>query len=138
MGIAMSINLDNFRIVEVSKDKVGLYIKLDVQLPDGDCIIRWDLDDFTYKQIKEVVSRKHFDSLAINYLYEIVPYVSTYQEKTKSQPYYRGVIRCIQGNRAARIEYPCSERFAGNMEWFRKEVKKVEDIKHLVWENFLN
>jgi hypothetical protein len=134
----MLINLSNFRIVEVSKDKVGLYIKLDVQLPDGDCIIRWELDDFTYKQIKEVVSRKHFDSLAINYLFEIVPYVSTYQEKPKSQPYYKGVIRCIQGNRAARIEFPCSERFAGNMEWFRKEVKKVEDIKHLGWENFLN
>ncbi|MEO2076581.1 MAG: hypothetical protein ABGX20_14525 [Bacillus sp. (in: firmicutes)] len=134
----MSINLNNFRIVEVSKDKVGRYIKLDVQLPDGDRIIRWDLDEFTYKQIKEVVSKKHFDSLAIHYLYEIVPYVSTYQEKPKSQPYFRGVIRCIQGNRAARIEFPCSERFAGNMEWFRKEVKKVEDIKHLIWENFHN
>ncbi len=84
----MSINLNNFRIVEVFKDKVGRYIKLDVQLPDGDCIIRWDLDEFTYKQIKEVVSKKHFDSLAIHYLYEIVPYVFTYQEKPNSQPDY--------------------------------------------------
>ncbi|MCA1030921.1 hypothetical protein LCL95_07810 [Bacillus timonensis] len=133
----MSTNLNNFRIVELSKDKFGRYIKLNVQFPEGDCIIRWDLDEFTYKQIKEVVSKKHFDSLAIHYLYEIVPYVSTYQENPMSTPYYRGVIRCIQGNRAAKIEFPCSKRFAGNMEWFRKEVKKVEDIKHLVWENFL-
>jgi hypothetical protein len=130
------MNLNTFRIVEVSKDKVGSYIKLDVQLPDGDCIIRWDLDEMTYKNIQEVVSKKHFDSLAIDNRYEILPYVSTYQERPNSQPYFNRVIRCIQGNRVAKVEFPCSERFAGNMEWFRKEVKKLEDIKHLFWENF--
>ncbi|WP_413306295.1 hypothetical protein AA0X95_05485 [Bacillus sp. 1P10SD] len=133
----MQMNLNKIRIVEVSKDKIGSYIKLDVQLPDGDCIIRWDLDELTYKNIKEVVSKKHFDSLAIDNRYEIRPYISTYQERPNSQPYFKGVISCIQGNRVARVEFPCSERFAGNMEWFRKEVKKVEDIKHLFWENFL-
>jgi hypothetical protein len=132
----MSINLSNFRIIEVSKDKAGRYIKLDIRLPDGDCIVRWDLDEFTYKQIKEIVSKKYFDSLAIDYLYELVPYSLTYQEKPNSHPYYRGVIRCVQGDRAARIEFPCSERFAGNMVWFRQEVNKVEDLKYLIWENF--
>lgn len=62
--------------------------------------------------------------LAIDYRYEIVPSISTYQERAKSQPYYRGVIRCIQGNRVTRVKFPCSERFAGNVEWFRKEVKR--------------
>jgi hypothetical protein len=132
----MPINLSNFRVVEVSKDKIGRYLKLEVQLPDGDCLIRWDLDEVTYKQIKEVVSKKHFDSLAKDYRYEIAPYIAYHQEIPKSQRYNRGVIRCIQGNRVIKIEFPCSERFAGNMEWFRKEVTKVEDIKHLFWENF--
>jgi hypothetical protein len=131
----MSLNLNNFQIIEVSKDQAGRYIKLNIELPDGDCIIRWDLDEFTYEKIKEVVSKKHFDTLAIDYLYEIVPYVSIYQEKSKSQPFYRGAIRCIQGSRAARIEFSCSVRFAGNMEWFRNEVRKVEDIEHLFWSN---
>jgi hypothetical protein len=137
VGKVLSLNLNNLQIDEVSMDKIGRYLKLNVQLPDGDCIIRWDIDVFTYKQVKEVVYKKYFDSLAIDYRYEIVPYISTYQERPKSQPYYRGVIRCIQGNRVARVEFPCSERFAGNMEWFRKEVKKAEDIKHLLWGKFL-
>lgn len=40
----MAINLPNFRIIEVSKDEKGRYMKLEIQLPDELSIIRWDLD----------------------------------------------------------------------------------------------
>ncbi|MGD6855922.1 hypothetical protein ACQCVO_12670 [Bacillus infantis] len=132
------MNLNNFQILDVSKDHIGRYLKLKVELPDGDSVIRWGLDEFTYRQIKEVVSKKYFDSLAIGYQYEMVSCVGTYKESLKESPGYRGTIRCIQGNRAARIEFPCSSKFAGNMEWFRKEVSGVEDIEHLLWEKYLS
>jgi hypothetical protein len=131
------MNLNNFQILDVSKDQIGRYLKLKVHLPNGDCVIRWGLDELTYRQIKEVVPKKNFDSLARDYSYEMVPYVSIHQEKPKSQPNYRGAIRCIQENHAAKVEFPCSSKFAGNMEWFRKEVSGVEDVKHLLWENYL-
>jgi hypothetical protein len=133
----MCIILNNFQIIEVSKDKVGNYIKMEVQLQDGTSVIRWGIDDFSYKGIKENVTRNYFDSLEVKYHYEIVPYAITYQEKANSRPIYKGVLRCIQGNRVGRIEFLCSERFAGNLEWFRREVQKVDDIRHLFWENFL-
>lgn len=67
----------------------------------------------------------------------MLPYVSSYQEKPKSVPLFYGCVRCIQGNRAKRIEFNCSGRFAGNMEWFKKDVQKMDDIKHLIWGNFI-
>jgi hypothetical protein len=131
------MNLNNFQILDVSKDQIGRYLKLKVQLPDGDSIIRWGLDELTYRQIKEVVSKKYFDSLAIDYQYEMLPYAWTYKESLKEPPGYKGAIRCIQGNRAARVEFTCSSKFAGNMEWFKNEVNRVEDIEHLLWEKYL-
>lgn len=56
-GVQIAINFPNFRIMEVSKDAKGRYMKLEIQLPDGLSIIRWDLDQFTYTRIKELVSK---------------------------------------------------------------------------------
>lgn len=130
----MAINLPNFRIIEVSKDEKGRYMKLEIQLPDEQSIIRWDLDQFTYTRIKKLVSKKHFDSLATDYSYELLSYASSHQEKANSIPTFVGIIRCIQGNRSIRIEFTCSERFAGNMAWFRNEIQNKEDLKHLIWQ----
>ena len=130
----MAINLPNFRIMEVSKDAKGTYIKLEIQLPAGLSIIRWDLDQFTYTRIKELVSKKHFDSLATDYTYELLSNASSYQERAKSIPTFVGMIRCLQGNRSIRIEFTCSERFAGNMAWFQNEIQNKDDIKHLIWQ----
>lgn len=130
----MAINLPNFRIIEVSKDEKGRYMKLEIQLPDELSIIRWDLDQFTYKRIKELVSKKHFDSLATDYTYELVSNASSKQEKANSIPTFVGIIRCLQGNRSIRIEFTCSERFAGNMAWFRNEIQNKDDLKHLIWQ----
>ena len=127
----MVINFPNFKIIEVSKDAKGRYVKLEIQLLEGLSIIRWELDQFTFLQIKEVVSKKHFDSLATDYSYELVPYTKGYQEN--NIPTFNGIIRCIQGNRMLRIEFVCSKRFAGNMVWFTNEVQNIDDIKHLLW-----
>lgn len=130
----MAINLPNFRIIEVSKDEKGRYMKLEIQLPDELSIIRWDLDQFTYTRIKELVSKKHFDSLATDYAYELLSYASSKQEKANSIPTFVGIIRCLQGNQSIRIEFTCSERFAGNMAWFRNEIQNKDDLKHLIWQ----
>lgn len=130
----MAINLPNFRIMEVLKDAKGRYMKLEIQLPDGLSIIRWDLDQFTYIRIKELVSKKHFDPIATDYTYELVSNTSSYQERPKSIPMYVGIIRCLQGNRSIRIEFTCSERFAGNMAWFKNEIQNKDDLKHLIWQ----
>ena len=130
----MAINLPNFRIIEVSKDEKGRYMKLEIQLPDGLSIIRWDLDQFTYMRIKELVSKKHFDLLATDYTYELLSNARSYQEKANCIPRFVGIIRYLQGNRSIRIEFTCSERFAGNMAWFQNEIQNKDDLKHLIWQ----
>ncbi len=132
----MFINHKNFKVIEVSRDRIGLYCKLEVKLPDGTLVIRWGLDHFTYKQIKNVTSKSHYDSLATHDYFELLPYVVSFQERPKSTPVYYGYLRFIQGNQARKVQFTCSELFAGNMEWFRKDVRGINDIGHLDWGNF--
>jgi hypothetical protein len=57
-------------------------------------------------------------------------------EKPQGERKFIGNLRCVQRRQAARIEFECSEKFAGNMEWLRNEVRSFKDIKHLLWGNF--
>jgi hypothetical protein len=132
----MQINHNNLKILKVSKDNAGKFLKLEVNLPDGAAIIRWGLDDLDFKRIRDIVSKNYFDSLQTEYHYELLPSVGISLDKPKGNQKFIGSVRCVQGDKAARIEFECSERFAGNMEWFRSDVGCLGDIKHLGWENF--
>jgi hypothetical protein len=52
----VTFNHKNLRIIKVSNDKNGHFMKLEITLSDGIAIIRWGLDDFTFKKIKEIVA----------------------------------------------------------------------------------
>lgn len=128
--------IGNFKILKVSKDIQGPFIKMKVTLIDGSSIIRIGLDELTYEKIKEIVSKNYFDSLAKSYRFELLPYYATYREIESSLPVYMGSIRCIQENKAKNIQFNCSERFAGNLEWFKHAVYSTEDIRHLTSEGY--
>lgn len=59
----MYFNHKNLRIIKVSNDRNGHFLKLEIILSDGIAIIRWGLDKITSKRIKEIVSINYFDSL---------------------------------------------------------------------------
>jgi len=132
------IGLQRLAILKVSRDEIGRYVKFKANLSDGTLEFRCELDAQTYKHLRKAVDTKYFDSLATEYHYDLI---LTYQrnemvDSDSTGLPFKGVIRCTQGDRAIQMEFPCSERFAGNMEWFRKEVKSIEDIQHLAWANF--
>ena len=132
------IGLQRLAILKVSRDEIGRYVKWKANLSDGTLEFRCELDAPTYKHLRKAVDTKYFDSLATEYQYDLI---LTYQFNEKvdlklSDLPYNGVIRCTKSDRAIQVEFPCSERFAGNMEWFRKEVESIEDIQHLAWANF--
>ncbi|WP_019244086.1 MULTISPECIES: hypothetical protein [Bacillus] len=133
----MFANANTFKIIECSKDAIGCYIKLEIKLPDGTSIIRWDLDNFTYKQIKGILNRKYFDSLSVNYSYEMLPYITSEHDTVKNTPKHYGSIRYIDGNKGKNVMFNCSELFAGNMEWFRRYVSETKDIEHLFWDKYI-
>jgi hypothetical protein len=135
-GSEVTFNHKNLRIIKVSNDKNGHFMKLEITLSDGIAIIRWGLDDFTFKKIKEIVAVNYFDSLEKKYHYELLPIVGTCMEKPQGERKFIGNLRCVQRRQAARIEFECSEKFAGNMELLRNEVRSFKDIKHLLWGNF--
>ncbi len=136
MSANMQINEENFKVLKASKDTLGSHLQLEVTLPDGKCIIRWGLDEVDYMRIKDIVKKNYFDILDAEYYYEILPYVSVSLDKPKGKQKFIASVRCVQGQKAAKIEFECSERFAGNMEWFRQEVRGLEDLESLRWEKF--
>ena len=127
--------LNRLGILGVSKDKIGRYVKLRATLSDGTLDFRCELDALTYKYLRESVSKKYFDSLASGYHYDLILIYQQNVNENHDLP-YKGLIRCTQGNRSIQVEFPCSERFAGNIGWFTREVKTIKDIQHLEWTNF--
>ncbi|MGG3466838.1 hypothetical protein ABES02_04770 [Neobacillus pocheonensis] len=121
----------NYEILSVSKGIHNPFVKMKVTLSDGSAVIRFGLDEDTYENMKEIVSKNYFDSLAKGYRFELLPNYATYQELENNQPVYMGSIKCIQGKWAKNLQFPCTARFAGNLEWFKQAVYSIEDIKHL-------
>ncbi|KMJ57674.1 hypothetical protein AB685_15670 [Bacillus sp. LL01] len=129
-------NHENMKILKASKDTIGSHLKLEVTLPDGSIIIRFGLDEVDYIKIRDIVKKNHFDSLEAEYHYELLPYIGVSLDKQKGEQKFIANVRCVQGQKAARIEFECSERFAGNMEWFKRDVRCLRDLEHLKWEKF--
>ncbi|MGP7816616.1 hypothetical protein ACTXGU_05655 [Niallia sp. 01092] len=126
----------NFKIIKVSRDELGSFMKVTLPLIEGDFIIRWALDEFTYLQMKQIVSTKYFDSLAKGYQFELVPHYSHHLEKADDETIYKCSIRCVLPDRGKNIPFVCSPQFAGNMKWLTHVVKSRHEIEHLDWENF--
>lgn len=70
-------------------------MKLVIKLLDGTAIIRWGLDDFTFKRLKDIVCRNYFDRLEKDYHYELLPYVGASVEKPKGKKKFIGIVRCV-------------------------------------------
>ncbi|WP_230503168.1 hypothetical protein [Sutcliffiella rhizosphaerae] len=111
-------------------------MKLKIYLEGTWVTVRWGLDTDSYIKIAKIVKRNYFDSLAKEYYYELVPQIGIYKESPIKEKIFLGCLRCVQQTKAKRIEFECSEHFAGNIEWFKKDVKKLKDVEHLAWEKF--
>lgn len=128
------MNQENIRILNVSKDTTGCHLKLKITLPDGSAVIRWGIEEMDYKRLRDILSSNYFDSLEVHYHYELLTFIGVSLDKPKGEKKFIASLRCVQGQKVAKIEFECSERFAGNMEWFRQEVRSLEDLESLRWE----
>ncbi|MDW0114846.1 hypothetical protein QT711_16745 [Sporosarcina saromensis] len=131
-GDVKVFNLPNYKILLVSKDQLGHYLKVRIELQDGPIDIRWDVDELTYGEIRSITRNNYFDSLAKDYYFELLPFASAYKDEL-NKPTYEGTIRCVQGDRAKRIDFICSEQFAGNLEWLRQQERTVNDLAIVRW-----
>ncbi len=125
------MNQENIKILNVSKDKVGCHLKLKVILPDGSTVIRWGLEETDYIKLRDIMKHNYFDRLAEDFFYELIPFTGVSLDKPKGKKKFIASVRCVQGQKVAKIEFECSERFAGNMEWYRQEVRCLEDLENL-------
>ncbi|TYS67923.1 hypothetical protein FZC76_12845 [Sutcliffiella horikoshii] len=133
---AIQANHNNLKILQASKDRFGSHLQLEVMFPECTIVIRWGLDETDYLRIIEIVNSNYFDSLEQGYHYELLPYVGVSIDQPNGKQKFLANLRCVQGKKAARIEFECSDRFAGNLEWFKKEVRCSQDLEHLRWEKF--
>ncbi|NLP49850.1 hypothetical protein [Bacillus sp. RO1] len=133
---AIQVKHENLKILQASIDRFGSYLMLEVALADGRIKIRWGLDAEDYVEIRNIIKENYFDSLEGEYHYELLPYVGVSLDQPNGKQKFLANLRCVQGKKAARIEFECSDRFAGNMEWFKKDVRCLQDLEHLKWEKF--
>jgi hypothetical protein len=108
--------LPQFEVLQIAEDDIGAYAKLKAIYYDGEIVIRWGLDPFTYGNLKRAVSNRYFETMpGIVYEYKLI---TSYSHNRKKD--YVGYLECILGKQTKQIEFNCSELFAGNIEWMRK------------------
>lgn len=89
--------LPQFEILEVSKDVIGRYAKINATYPDGEITIRWGLDSLTYLNLKSAFSTRVFDRMPnLNYEYKLLNFYGSSLNPDETRDYL-GFIECILG-----------------------------------------
>jgi hypothetical protein len=126
--------LPQFEILEVSKDDIGRYAKIKAIFSDGEVIIRWGLDSLTYVNLKSASSTRPFDRMPnLKYEYKLLNFYSS-SRNTDETKIYSGFIECYLGKQSKQLEFKCSEKFAGNIEWI-SGITSSEELKGLEWKD---
>jgi hypothetical protein len=129
--------LPSISIIEINKDTDGRYLKMRVDFKDDSMLIRWGLDQFTFGSLKKAVYTRYFDDIpGLNYKYRLSKDYCTRVNRDSSEAEYFGAVECILGEKRKNIEFPCSLQFASNLQWLRTQVKSIQDLKHLDWNNW--
>jgi hypothetical protein len=97
-----------FKILEVSKDNIGNYAKIEAEFPDGVIVIRCGLDFLTYGNLKNAVSTRIFDTMpGIQYKYKLLTGYrgpSRYEMEEGIEEYF-GFIECVLGKQTKEIMF---------------------------------
>ncbi|WP_078555944.1 hypothetical protein [Bacillus alkalicellulosilyticus] len=126
--------LPHFVILGISKDDIGRFIKIKATFPDGEIVFRWGLDSLTYVNLNKAYSTRAFDKMPnLNYEYKLLNGYSSSPNPDNTRN-FSGYIECILGKQTKQIEFKCSEKFAGNLEWM-SGVKSFEELNHLIWKD---
>lgn len=118
-------------IVDVSRQPAPSVL-LRVSFPSGEeTLIRWGLDNKTYGALKRAVEDTYFDSLADHESLLPLTYQASGPKGDPGRKVYAHVEK-VSGHRRKQLDVECSERFAGNLRWFRESVRCPQDVAHLV------
>jgi hypothetical protein len=122
-------------ILEVSFDTIGKYIKINGHFEDGEIILRWGIDQLTFRNLRSSIEKKYFDDMVgVKYTFRLLKGYS-FKIDEIGKKIYVARLECFCDHKNKEIEFVCTELFAGNMEWF-KNIKKIEEIRHMDWNNF--
>jgi hypothetical protein len=132
--VSRNRQLPYLEIKSIGKDEIGYFLKIEVQLFDGEITIRWGIDQVTFRKIRSITESQYFDKLpGLKYHFSLLTEV-TYQimDREEKEQKYLGKIEIIYENKRKNIQFECSKLFASNLEWF-KTIKSQEEVKHLEW-----
>ncbi|MFL0269292.1 hypothetical protein [Candidatus Clostridium radicumherbarum] len=120
-------------IIEIKRDEIGAYAKINVILEDGRLVIRWGLDNFTFPYIKDAFSARCFDIMpGVAYKHRLlIQYAVKNNDGVKEFYTY---IECIQNKKRKDVEFRCSEYFASNLQWFSK-IKNIHELSSIEWKD---
>ncbi|NOZ20204.1 MAG: hypothetical protein GXP25_03855 [Planctomycetes bacterium] len=122
------------RVLEVAKDDLGRYAKIEVTLGGRTRTIRWGLDSTTYRGMRKAFTTRLFDSMS-GAKYEYYLLLGYGGRDVDGEPRPFAVLETVQAHNRKNIEFPCSELLVGNLKWFRN-VSSVDDLDDVDWEKF--
>ena len=121
-------------ILEIKKDNIGGYVKINAMLVDGEIVIRCGVDDFTFQHLRKATQTRCFDTMpGLKYEYHLLIMYSS-SNRNAEKPEYSGFVECILDSQTKDIEFKCSSFMASNIEWFRS-IKSINDLEFLRWNN---
>jgi peptidoglycan/xylan/chitin deacetylase (PgdA/CDA1 family) len=119
-------------ILRVHEDDLGPYAKLRVTLADGEVIIRWGLDKYTYRHLQHLMFTQVLSvSTAPEYRCLLVLEDSALQPSAAT-----GWVEFQFRGRRTRHSYLCSKEYLGNLRWLAG-VQSAEELDGLRWERVL-
>jgi hypothetical protein len=69
----------------------------------------------------------------LKYEYKLLNFYSS-SRNTDETKIYSGFIECYLGKQSKQLEFKCSEKFAGNIEWI-SGITSSEELKGLEWKD---
>ncbi|WAH36961.1 polysaccharide deacetylase family protein [Alicyclobacillus dauci] len=126
-------DLKTVEVLSVEEDHYGPFAKINVQLVDGEMVIRWGLDRYTYKHLRKVVY-SGFGEFGPSANYRCMLLLNGGGSSHLPNRFVSSLM-CQLGTQWIRIEFLCSALFLSNLEWLRN-VETVQELDALCLERW--
>lgn len=132
--MAHQLHVLSLEVLRVQEDDIGAYAKIKVTTMDGEAVIRWGLDDYTFHHLKGLVFTQGLDFQDGNSVhYRCL--LSTEGVFDNTYP-NTGWLECYLGTHQTRLSFPCSDLYTSNLQWLL-QVESLDDLEGLRWNKWL-
>lgn len=121
-------------VLSVQEDALGPYAKIKATMVDGEIVIRWGLDPFTFAHLSKLIITQS-TSWSNETGYKCLLALDEMQNPTGQGTVCSLLIQL--GVDMVRLSFTCSELFQSNLAWLRG-LHSVDDLRDLDWNHWIS